>query len=215
MSVYSPDPLWQGWFIYPKEAPSTPSTLTLYLPGGAYLNSPQPAHFLNLYDLCDRIKSPILILQYPLPPLNRETNVLATLTSLVNELRSQDVEGSSFPQSVKASLKTCDRWAICGDSAGGGFAYALGLHLADLADKEKTNASIQPNEIVGMAPWLDLNCSHPEIPKVNVSFRRIFWRKPTSGVDCSLTLTLRYFTGPLVKSNLSENCSSRMGRTVF
>lgn len=95
-------------------------------------------------------------------------NVLDELTSLVKQVKGGG-DIPPFPSEVKKALKKCgDRLALMGDSAGGGLAFCLGLHLANRVKEE----SIQPNEVIGIAPWLDLTGSHKELKSIKVGSRQ-------------------------------------------
>ena len=123
------------WIIHPKSGPA--KTAYIHFHGGAYILGLMALHFGLAAQLSDRAGVSVVLPDYPLAP------------------KSEVEEITVFANDVFELAK--DRWGhvkIGGGSAGGNLAMALALHR-----KNKTLS--QPNHILLMSPWVDLEMSHP------------------------------------------------------
>lgn len=128
----------------------------LYLHGGAYVSTAQPAHFTYLYDLCARTGSTILVPIYPRPPHAKVSHkeILDVVGNVTLRLRGER-KGEASSAAGKAG-----KVVVAGDSAGGGMALGLALWLIK-ESKEK----LLPDLMILNAPWLDVSLSSPELDK--------------------------------------------------
>ncbi|MCH4887822.1 alpha/beta hydrolase [Acidaminobacter sp. JC074] len=111
------------------------STPVIYLHGGAYLHGLNPLHFKFCHSLSNIIKSPVVLLDYPLLP---------------------DENHEVAYEKVLKYLDQFENYILIGDSAGGGL--ALGCHL-----HQKLNNKPLPKKTILMSPWVDVTMSTPEI----------------------------------------------------
>jgi len=123
------------WIIHPKSGPGKAAYIHFH--GGAYILGLMSLHFGLAAQLADRSGVSVLLPDYPLAP---EAQV-EQITSFANRVFEY----------------AADRWndvKIGGRSAGWHFAMALALY-------RKTNALFQPEHILLMSPWVDLEMAHP------------------------------------------------------
>lgn len=107
----------------------------IYLHGGAYLHGLNMLHFKFCFELSNRIKSPVVLLDYPLLP---------------------DASHDKAYEKVLHFIDQYDKYILFGDSAGGGL--ALGCHLYQVL-----NGRVIPRKTILMSPWVDVTMSNPEI----------------------------------------------------
>ena len=123
------------WIIHPKSGPGEAAYIHFH--GGAYILGLMALHFGLAEQLSDRAGVSVVLPDYPLAP---KAEVQA-ITGFANHV---------FDYAV-------DRWSavkIGGGSAGGNLAMALALH-------RKRESLSQPEHILLMSPWVDLDMSHP------------------------------------------------------
>ena len=133
------------WILTPskKEVQKT----IFYLHGGAYLYNITPYHWRFLSRLCHLTQTRIVIPDYPLTPVSNCIEVYKFLESLYDELFDKD-------QSTDVT--------IMGDSAGGGLALGVAQRL-------RTKQSLQPSQIILLAPWLDITLQHPDVDSIEIN----------------------------------------------
>lgn len=123
------------WIIHPKSGPG--ETAYLHFHGGAYVLGLMSLHFGLAAQLSERSGASVILPDYPLAP------------------KAQVGEVTDFANSVFDYA--LGRWTsvkIGGGSAGGNLALALALHRKD-------KALSQPEHVLLMSPWVDLEMSHP------------------------------------------------------
>ncbi len=123
------------WIIHPSSGPA--QTAYIHFHGGAYILGLMALHFGLAAQLSERAGVSVILPDYPLAPQAQ----VEEITAFANDV-------FEFAQ---------ERWndvKIGGGSAGGNLAMALALH-------RKNNALSQPNHILLMSPWLDLEMAHP------------------------------------------------------
>lgn len=123
------------WIIHPKSGPS--ETAYVHYHGGAYILGLMSLHFGLAAQLSERAGVSVVLPDYPLAP------------------KAQVEEITLFANDVLEYAT--DRWTsvkIGGGSAGGNLAMAVALH-------RKNNSLSQPEHILLMSPWVDLEMSHP------------------------------------------------------
>lgn len=123
------------WVIHPKSGPGNAAYVHFH--GGAYILGLMSLHFGLAAQLSDRAGVSVVLPDYPLAP-NAEVEEITDFANQVYDYAA-------------------DRWnavKIGGGSAGGNLAMALALH-------RKGKGLSQPNHILLMSPWVDLEMSHP------------------------------------------------------
>jgi acetyl esterase/lipase len=123
------------WIIHPKSGPSEAAYVHFH--GGAYILGLMSQHFGLAAQLSERAGVSVLLPDYPLAPKAE----VGEITEFAN--RVFDYAAERWP-SVK----------IGGGSAGGNLALALALH-------RKRESLSQPDHILLMSPWVDLEMAHP------------------------------------------------------
>lgn len=113
----------------------------LYLHGGCYVNPPLIFHWSFLSKISKMTKSSIYVPIYPKAPFHHFDESYEILTK--------------FYEHLKSEYKTV---IMMGDSSGGG----LSLGLCEFFLTE--NLSL-PNELILIAPWVDLTFSNPDVEK--------------------------------------------------
>lgn len=111
----------------------------LYLHGGCYVNQPLIFHWIFLYKISKTTKCTIYVPIYPKAPFHHYDESYEKVTKIYLQLKSE--------------YKTV---ILMGDSAGGG----LSLGLCEFFLNEKIP---QPNELILLAPWIDLTFSNPDV----------------------------------------------------
>lgn len=127
------------WTLAPKAAPDD-APLVLYLHGGAYVCGIAPPHWQFLTTLAQGgavIEVPL----YGLAPQHDVRDAFELLDALWAQV------GQRHPGRPVT---------LMGDSAGGGLALALAMHLRD-------TGQALPRELVLLAPWADVTCSDPAV----------------------------------------------------
>lgn len=137
---------YDSWPVYRISKSADATNAIVYVHGGAWFREMQPRHWKFVASIALSTGYDVYIPIYPLLP-----RPCANAKSVVMEVaRLFEIVASTVPNVT-----------LMGDSAGGTIALAVSLHL--LA-KAKRSSPIQ--SLVLIAPVLDLNLSHPEIPKV-------------------------------------------------
>jgi acetyl esterase/lipase len=113
----------------------------LYLHGGAYINQPISWHWAFLNNLSKKIDVTITVPIYPKAPHHYYDESFEKVLPVYERILAH-----THPEAI----------TIMGDSAGGGFALALGQVLLE-------KGMPQPGNIILIAPWLDITLSNPEI----------------------------------------------------
>lgn len=138
----------EGRFVYHISSKKSHSDLTiLYLHGGAYTANFMKQHWLFMSKLISNLQVSVVAPDYPLAPeSNWKQNIDFMLGCYQNLLRTTAAENIIF----------------MGDSAGGGLSLALAMAARDAGLP-------QPQQIIMLAPWLDLEMQNPEITKLEKS----------------------------------------------
>ncbi len=131
------------WILKPKQNGS--EKIILYLHGGAYYWNISKHNWAFAEGLLEKTNATFVIPDYPLAPHSTFEQAYEYLDELYEELISQH-----SPENI----------TIMGESAGGGLALGFTMFLRN------ENRS-QPNQLILMAPWLDVTMSNPEILKVD------------------------------------------------
>lgn len=113
----------------------------IYLHGGAYINEIAPQHWQLIAHVAAESATRITVPIYPPAPLATTAEVVATVTDLAVELLD---DGGDTPPS------------LIGDSADGGMALAVAVHLRD-------RGLPAPARTVLISPWLDIGLTDPRI----------------------------------------------------
>lgn len=124
--------------------PGDENLCILYLHGGCYVNQPLIFHWNFLSKVSKMTKSTIFVPIYPKAPFHHYGESYEKLTQIYNHLRSE----------FRCVI-------MMGDSSGGG----LSLGLCEFFVTEKLRL---PNELILIAPWIDLTFSNPEVEKAEV-----------------------------------------------
>jgi len=123
------------WVIHPKSGASDAAYLHFH--GGAYVLGLMSLHFGLAAQLSDRSGVSVILPDYPLAP---EFEV-EEITEFAN-------------QTFDFAIDRWDHVKIGGGSAGGNLAMALALY-------RKNKSLSQPDHILLMSPWVDLEMAHP------------------------------------------------------
>lgn len=125
--------------------PEQPQMRLLYLHGGAYYNDFAPSHWRLMDRLAKELNAEIVTPDYPLTPIFGHKDVFSMVTQVYRDCLDNP---------------PCGRFAIAGDSAGGGIALAL----TQWALSEQLPL---PDRLALLSPWLDVTMSDPAIPELN------------------------------------------------
>ena len=117
---------------------STPTRTVLYLHGGGYVGPLDVAHWRYAARLARRLGVRVVLPSYPLAPGHTWRDSHAALLRLFEQLAIESPGGV----------------VLAGDSAGGGYALALGQQIAQ-------RPGPQPTHLVLIAPWVDLTGRTP------------------------------------------------------
>nr|WP_269747757.1 alpha/beta hydrolase [Streptococcus sp. S784/96/1] len=117
----------------------------LYLAGGSYLNNPTRYHISMLKNLSEQLDAKIVLPIYPKTPRYSYDYAIPRLVNLYETVS-----------------ETTDHLIFMGDSAGGGLALALTYALHNESNPRHLK---QPEQLILLSPWLDVNLTHPDIPK--------------------------------------------------
>ncbi|MEJ5913254.1 alpha/beta hydrolase fold domain-containing protein [Pseudokineococcus sp. 1T1Z-3] len=118
----------------------TPSSVLVYVHGGAYVGPPLSQHWDLMAALAKEADATVLAPLYPLAPQGTAAPVVAAMVELHRELLARD--------------GVAPAWA--GDSAGGGLALATALALRAAGEP-------LPPHLALLAPWVDLSLRNPGI----------------------------------------------------
>jgi len=113
----------------------------LFFHGGGYVFEPSRNNFMMIEKFISLSKCMLTYVAYPLSP---EHNVDNTIEMVFETYKTQI---DKFPDHT---------FILMGDSAGGGLALALAIHIKKMKVK-------QPEKLVLFSPWLDISLSNPEI----------------------------------------------------
>jgi len=113
----------------------------VFFHGGGYVHEPSRNNFAMIEKLIGLAKCMISYVEYPLSP---ESNVNETLEMV---LETYKVQIDKFPD---------HNFILMGDSAGGGLALTLAIHIKNATIK-------QPEKLILFSPWLDISLSNPDI----------------------------------------------------
>ena len=131
------------WTLKPKQNGS--EKIILYLHGGAYYWNISKHNWTFAERLLEKTNATLVIPDYPLAPHSTFEEAYEYLDELYEALISKH-----SPENI----------IIMGESAGGGLALGYTMLL-------RNNKRPQPNQLILMAPWLDVTMSNPEILKVD------------------------------------------------
>lgn len=131
------------WTLKPKQNGS--EKVVLYLHGGAYYWNISKHNWAFAERLLEETNATFVIPDYPLAPDSNYEQAYEYLDELYKELISKH-----SPENI----------IIMGESAGGGLALGFTMFL-------RNENRPQPNQLILMAPWLDVTMSNPEILEVN------------------------------------------------
>lgn len=132
-----------GWPVYevtPRGALS-PGRRAIYLHGGAYINEIAPQHWKLIAHVAAETDTRITVPIYPLAPLATASEVVPAVTDLAAEL---------LDDAATTAL------SLIGDSAGGGMALAVAVHLRDRGLPAPARTAL-------ISPWLDVGLTDPRI----------------------------------------------------
>ena len=125
------------WTIHPPSGPSEKAYLHFH--GGGYVLGLMGFHFDLAKQLSERSGVSVILPDYPLSPAAQVKDI----TSFANEMYE-----TALANFGAGNVK------IGGGSAGGNLALALALH-------RKKHGLPQPDHILLMSPWVDLEMAHP------------------------------------------------------
>lgn len=114
----------------------------IFFHGGGYANEASINHYLMINKFINAAKCTVTFVEYPLAP---EATAYEAIKMAYDTYLEQLAQYATH------------RFAIMGDSAGGGLALALAMMIRD----EKIK---QPEKIILFSPWLDIALTHPQIP---------------------------------------------------
>ena len=117
----------------------------IYLHGGAYVWQGELFHLTFIKKLMLEQNCRATYIDYPLAPEHTYIDTFEMLQSGFDHITR------SYPD---------DKFILMGDSAGGGLALAFAQKL------KKENHSVQPEKLILLSPWLDLELDNPRIKEV-------------------------------------------------
>jgi acetyl esterase/lipase len=129
----------QVWTVAPENNPS--DKLIIYLHGGAYVFNIMKLHWGLIGQLVKHTRAHVVVPDYPLAPQATCVETYAFMDKLYAQLRQQ------YPNK---------RFVFMGDSAGGGLALGYAQHL-------KAQKQPVPEQLILLAPWLDVSMQNPGI----------------------------------------------------
>ncbi|WP_406428694.1 alpha/beta hydrolase fold domain-containing protein [Streptomyces sp. NBC_00147] len=132
-----------GWPVYDVTPHGTRDSgrRAIYLHGGAYINEIAPQHWKLIAQVAVETGTRVTVPIYPLAPLATAAEVVPAVTDLAAEILG---EGAHTALS------------LIGDSAGGGMALAVAVHLRDRGQPA-------PARTILISPWLDISLTDPRI----------------------------------------------------
>lgn len=116
----------------------------LFLHGGGYINNIFHQHWKFIAQIIRETNCTFIVPDYPLAPAANFKEAFAMLDAIYSALVS------------KANATNI---IFMGDSAGGGLALAL-------AEQQKKESKPQANQIILLAPWLDVRMTNPDIKEI-------------------------------------------------
>lgn len=122
------------WLSHPERCGPR---VILYLHGGGYAIGSNRTHIELACRIAEAAEAQVFMLEYRLAPENPYPAALDDAVAAYRYLLRHGVRS--------------DQIVIAGDSAGGGLSLATAMRLRDLGDP-------QPAAVVGLSPWLDLDC---------------------------------------------------------
>ncbi len=131
------------WTLKPKQNGS--EKVILYLHGGAYYWNISKHNWAFVEGLLEKTNATFVIPDYPLAPHSTFEQTYEYLDELYEELIAQH---------------SLENITIMGESAGGGLALGFTMFL-------RNENRPQPNQLILMAPWLDVTMSNSEIIEVD------------------------------------------------
>ncbi|MEV6247839.1 alpha/beta hydrolase fold domain-containing protein [Streptomyces sp. NPDC051742] len=131
-----------GWPVY-EVTPRAPDAgrRAVYLHGGAYINEIAPQHWRLIAQVAAETGTRVTVPIYPLAPLATAAEVVPAVTGLAAGI---------LDDAATTAL------SLIGDSAGGGMALAVALHLRD-------RGLPPPARTILISPWLDITLTDPAI----------------------------------------------------
>ncbi len=113
----------------------------VFFHGGGYVHEPSRNNLAMIEKFIELAKCMVSYIEYPLSP---ESNSSGTIEMAFEAYK---VQIEKFPDHT---------FILMGDSAGGGLALALAIHIKYMKIK-------QPEKLVLFSPWLDISLTNPEI----------------------------------------------------
>ena len=113
----------------------------IYLHGGAYINEIAPQHWKLIAQVAVETGTRVTVPIYPLAPLATAAEVVPAVTDLAAEILGEGADTAL---------------SLIGDSAGGGMALAVAVHLRDRGQPA-------PARTILISPWLDISLTDPRI----------------------------------------------------
>ncbi|MEO5852312.1 MAG: alpha/beta hydrolase [Nocardioides sp.] len=130
-----PGATFASYVLTPRRRP--PTRTLVYVHGGGFMAPTDPFHVRYATRLADALGARVVLPDYPLAPEHTWRDSFEALTELT--ARWAGAPGGAV---------------LAGDSAGGGYALALGLALRD-------RGGPQPTHLLLHSPWVDLTMSAP------------------------------------------------------
>ena len=122
-----------------------------FLHGGGYTMRPTLFHFILMDEINKQTGASIIFPLYPLSPNDNYKTAYEKVTLIYQET---------------AFLSKNHCLTLMGDSAGGGFALGLYMHLSQLK-------AALPDRLILVAPWLDITLKNPQIKAIERKDRMI------------------------------------------
>ncbi len=116
----------------------------LFLHGGGYINNIFHQHWKFIAQIIRETNCTFIVPDYPLAPAANYKDAFTMLDAIYSAILSKTSASDII---------------LMGDSAGGGLALAL-------AEKQKKESLPQANQIILLAPWLDVRMTNPEIKEI-------------------------------------------------
>lgn len=117
----------------------------IYLHGGAYVWQGEYFHWTFIKKLIGELNCRVTYVDYPLAPEHIYIDTFEMLHSGFNHI------ARSYPD---------DKFILMGDSSGGGLALAFAQKL------KKEDYPVQPEKLILLSPWLDMELNNPRIKEV-------------------------------------------------
>ncbi|MCX5441893.1 MULTISPECIES: alpha/beta hydrolase fold domain-containing protein [unclassified Streptomyces] len=132
-----------GWPVYDvtPHGDRDSGRRAIYLHGGAYINEIAPQHWKLIAQVAVETGTRVTVPIYPLAPLATAAEVVPAVTDLAAEILGEGADTAL---------------SLIGDSAGGGMALAVAVHLRDRGQPA-------PARTILISPWLDISLTDPRI----------------------------------------------------